>query len=173
MIRAVVRRALLVALLLGAYVYGWRPYGRPASVHALAAPLLRSVVAGAPRPWEVRPRPGGHRLTLAAGDGAPSIGWTAPAGVRFLLPALGVALLAPRRPYWLVLWGGHLLLGGLGLLFLCLGVTTGAFWFLLYDGLTQYLVDAFSLGVAAWAVIVDTDLASPLTSTAPPADTGS
>jgi hypothetical protein len=158
MIRALALRALLVASLLGAYVYGWSPYGRTATSRAGAVALQRAI-ATTSAAWSVRVGPEGHRLTLQSSSESRSVGWTAPAGVRFLLPALGVALLAPRRPYWLWLWGGHLVLGALGIALLCLGVATGEVWFVLYDGLTQYLVDAFSLGVAAWAVVVEYNLA--------------
>ena len=162
MIRALVVRALLVAFLLGGYVYVWRPYGRTAAVHSVAVPFLRSVTEASPGGWTVRPRPGGRRLTLLADSDNLSFGWTAPAGVRFLLPAVGLALVAPRRLYWLLLWGGHVALGALGIGLLGLGATTGSAWFVLYDALTRYLVDAFSLGVAAWAVAVEFDLGPPV-----------
>lgn len=158
MIRALALRAFLVVFLLGAYVYAWAPYGRTAATMAGAAALRRAVPDSHPQ-WSVQIRPEGHRLTLQSPSASRSIGWTAPAGVRFLLPALGVVLLGPRRLYWLYLWEGHLVLGALGIFFLALGVATGAFWFVLYDALTQYLVDAFSIGVAAGAVIAEYDLA--------------
>lgn len=158
MVRALAVRALLVAALLGGYFYAWRPYGRTAATQFGGVPLLQATAGASPDGWTVRARPGGRRLTLQAPSGDRSFRWTAPAGVRFLLPALGVALLAPRRLYWLLLWGGHVALGALGLALLCLGVATGEAWFVLYDALTRYLVDAFSLGVAAWAVAVELDL---------------
>jgi len=159
MARALALRALLVAALVGAYVYAWRPYGRAAVVRSGAIPILRATAGGSPNGWTVQARPGGRRLTLRAPAGGRSFRWTAPAGVRFLLPALGVALLAPHRLYWLLLWGGHVALGALGLGLLCLGVAGSGAGFVLYDVLTRYLVDAFGLGVAAWAVVVELDLA--------------
>lgn len=36
---------------------------------------------------------------------------------------------------------------------MCLGIAGSGAGFVLYDMLTQSLVDAFSLGVAAWAVV--------------------
>ena len=161
LVRAFAARALLVGVLLGAYFYGWRPYGRTVAVQSVAVPLLRTVTGESPEGWTVRSRPGGRRLTLRTPSGDRSFGWTAPAGARFLLPALGLALVAPRRPYWGLLWGGHLALGALGLALLSLGVGVGDAWFVLYDALTQYLVDAFSLGVAAWGVVVEFDLRPP------------
>lgn len=158
LMRALAIRTLLVGVLLGAYFYGWRPYGRTAAVQSVAAPLLRTVTGESSKGWTVQSHPGGRRLTLRSPSGDRSFGWTAPAGVRFLLPALGLALVAPRRLYWLLLWSGHVALGVLGLALLYVGVGTGDAWFVLYDALTQYLVDAFSLGVAAWAVVVEFDL---------------
>ena len=161
MIRALAVRALLVAALVGLYACVWRPYGRTAAVHSGAVPILRATAGEPPNGWTVQARPGGRRLALRGPAVDRSISWTAPAGVRFLLPALGVALLAPRRPYWLLLWGGHVALGALGLGLLCLGVAGSGVGFVLYDVLTRYLIDAFSLGVAAWAVIAECDLGPP------------
>lgn len=168
MIRALALRVLLAGFLLGTYLYAWSPYGRTAAMRASAA-VLHRVDAGTSSSWSIRVRPEGHRLTLQPPSESRSYGWTAPAGVRFLLPALGVALLAPRRLYWLGLWAGHLALGALGIALLCLGVTAGEWWFVLYDGLVQYFVDAFSLGVATWAVIAEYNLAPALFADEPPA----
>ena len=157
MARALALRVLLAGLLLGAYFYAWRPYGRTTAVRSVAVPLCRAATAASAGSWTVRARPGRRRLLLRSPSGDRSLGWTAPAGVRFLLPALGLVLVAPRRLYWLGLWGGHVVLGTLGLALLCLGMVAGDGWLVLYDALTQYLVDAFSLGVAAWAVAVECD----------------
>ena len=140
MIRALAVRALLVVALVGTYAYAWRPYGRTAAVHSGAVPILRATAGGSPNGCTVQARPGGRRLVLRTSTGDRSFGWTAPAGVRFLLPALGVALLAPRRLYWLLLWGGHVALGALGLGLLCLGIAGSGIGFVLYDVLTRYLV---------------------------------
>jgi hypothetical protein len=57
----------------------------------------------------------------------------APAGVRFLLPALILILAAPRRPYWLAFWAGHLLVSAF---------ITLSWWFALQDvGAGVYLAD--------------------------------
>ena len=59
-------------------------------------------------------------------------------------------------PYWLYrlcLWGLHQALETPGLGLLCLGIADSGAGFVLYDMLTQSLVDAFSLGVAARAVV--------------------
>jgi len=164
--RAFVLRMALAALLLLAYLYVWRPYGRPAAVRAVAAPLLGRVAEQAPGRWDVRPAPRRLLLRNVAQGAAPaasapekrSFRWTAPAGVRFLLPALGLMLAAPRRLYWLYLWGGHVALGGLGIGLLGLGMVGGGAWFAAYDVLTRYLIDAFSLGLAAGAVVTEFDL---------------
>jgi hypothetical protein len=69
----------------------------------------------------------------------------APAGVRFLLPALILVLAAPRRPYWLAFWAGHLLVSAfitLSWWFALQGVGAGVY----VAGFTDtYLLDAYSL----------------------------
>jgi hypothetical protein len=69
----------------------------------------------------------------------------APAGVRFLLPALILILAAPRRPYWLAFWAGHLLVSAfitLNWWFALQGVGAGVY---LADFANGYLVMVYSL----------------------------
>ena len=155
--RAAALRAVLTSLLLGLYLYGWSPYGRTAFTRHVAAPALS---AAASPDWTVTVRDGGQRLTLSSASR--SIGATAPAGVRFLLPALGLVLLAPKKLYWLGLWGGHVVLGLLGLGFLVMGLWELSVGFALHDATTTYLLDALSLGVAVLAVHSELDLTQPL-----------
>jgi hypothetical protein len=157
-------RVLSCALLFGLYLYVWSPYGRPAVLQHVGAPLLERVAAPS---WTVAVTPDAHRLSLSPPPSAPSlvpssstqsIRHTAPAGVRFLLPALGLVLLAPGRLYWLALWGGHVALGLLDLGFLTLGVAGLSFGFVLHDFTTAYLIDALSLAAIVLAMHHELDL---------------
>jgi len=168
--RAVGLRVLSCALLFGLYLYVWSPYGRTAVLHHVGAPLLEWVASPA---WTVTVAPDAHRLalspppsagTLIPSSSTQSIGLTAPAGVRFLLPALGLVLLAPGRLYWIGLWGGHVALGGLALGFLALGVAAHPIGFVLHDFTTAYLVDAFSLAAIVLAMHYELDLTQSLSS---------
>ena len=163
--RAVGLRILSCALLFGLYLYVWSPYGRPAVLQRVEAPLLERVASPS---WTITVAPDAHRLSLSPPSSAPSpvpsasprsIRRTAPAGVRFLLPALGLVLLAPGRLYWLALWGGHVALGLLGLGFLVLGVAGLPVGFVLHDFTTAYLIDAFSLAAIVLAMHHELDLA--------------
>jgi len=77
------------------------------------------------------------------------------AGRNFLLSAFFSPSCFPYWLYRLCLWGLHQALETPGLGLLCLGIAGSGAGFVLYDMLTQSLVDAFSLGVAAWAVVVE------------------
>ena len=153
--RAALVRILLVSVVLGLYVYAWSPYGRTAYIQYVAIPTLTETASG---DWAVEVRADEHHLTLASDSSSRSIGVTAPAGLRFLLPALGLVVLAPRKLYWIGLWGGHVALGLWGLGTLMLGLWAVPLGFVLYDASTAYLLDAFSLGVAVFAVHAELDL---------------
>ncbi|MCS4188228.1 hypothetical protein [Salinibacter ruber] len=87
-------------------------------------------------------------MALRSASGDRTVSHTAPARVRFLLPALFLALVAPRRPYWLYLWAGHCGLALLSLAALALGLWGVAVGFAVHAVASRYLVDAFGLGVA-------------------------
>jgi hypothetical protein len=87
-----------------------------------------------------------HIVVLrSANDG--SFSYTAPAGVKFLLPGLFLLFIAPTRPFLGAFFAGHLALGGL-----TLGLATAAFAGLpgglgLAGFVQSYGVDAFGLAV--------------------------
>lgn len=151
-------RLLLGAALLGIYFYVWGPHGRAAYLQSVARPVL---TATAPTSWTVSPKDTGPRLSLQSPAPGRSVTLTSPAGVRFLLPALGLVLLTPSRLYWLWLWMGHIALGLVGLGALAIGLQGLSGGFMLYDMTTSYLVDAFSLGVSVLAVHAEFDLKAP------------
>ena len=97
-------------------------------------------------------------MALRSASGDRTVSHTAPAGVRFLLPALFPPVVAPRRPYWLVLWAGHYGLALLSLAALALGLWGVAAGFAVHAVASRYLVDAFGLGVAVIGTVRVFDL---------------
>jgi hypothetical protein len=76
-----------------------------------------------------------------------STGYTAPAGVKFLLPAGFLILVAPKRPRLRSFFAGHLLLGALGLGLLAGGVAGLPGGLGLSRFVQTYGVDTYSLAV--------------------------
>ena len=153
------KRLGVAGLLLGTYFTVWTTTVRTAYVTHVARPLLQ---AAAPASWSIETGGGGRALYLQQSSGHRGAGHTAPAGVRFLLPALLLVFIAPDRLYWLALWTGHCLLGLLSLAMLAAGCAGLGVGFTVNDFVTQYLVDAFSLGVAVVGVVREFELGLPL-----------
>ncbi|HYE94774.1 MAG TPA: hypothetical protein VD962_01080 [Rubricoccaceae bacterium] len=132
----IVAGGLFLALFFGI----WQPARSALAVHVVAPTL--TALTGTPvepvdKPPSVRTRSLPEARTFSI-----------PAGLHFLLPGLLLVIVAPRRPYWLVLWGLLLALGlvmlgafGLGLA----GVPGG---FVAHGFLHVYVVPAASLGAA-------------------------
>jgi hypothetical protein len=135
-------RAALAGLLLAAYLWGWTP-ARTAWVEHGAAPLLTMV---SPPDAAVTARPAAHivRVTPADGD---AMTYTAPAGVKFLLPGLFLILIAPARPRLGAFFGGHLGLGALALGLAAAGLAGLPGGLGLAGFVQTYGVDAYSLAV--------------------------
>ena len=104
--RSVSLRLVLVGLLLGVYATAWRP-ARTWIATDIIAPTLRTA---SPPGW-VTSR--GVSVFVQRPDTSTSAHFRTPAGLLFLLPALGLILLSPRRPYWLYLWAYQLLFGSM------------------------------------------------------------
>ena len=77
----------------------------------------------------------------------------APAGVKFLLPALFLVVLAPGRLYWLAFGAGHLAFGALELGSGIVLVHAPAYGEPLLRFVQSYATDAYSLGVPALVLI--------------------
>ncbi|MCS3827470.1 hypothetical protein GGP85_002940 [Salinibacter ruber] len=137
----------LAGLLLGLYFTAWGTTVRSAYIAHVARPVLETALP-APDAWTLHTAGNGRVVALRSASGDRTVSHTAPAGVRFLLPALFLAVVAPRRPYWLVLWAGHCGLALLSLAALALGLWGVAAGFAVHAVASRYLVDAFSLGVA-------------------------
>lgn len=136
-----IHRLVLGGLLLTAYLSAWTP-ARTAWTEHSAALLTRAT----PAETTVSPRLSAHRIRLSSTDG-PSTRYTAPAGVKFLLPALFLLLIAPTRPRLAVFFAGHLLLGALALGLLTAGTAGLPAGLGLARFVQTYGVDAYSLAV--------------------------
>jgi hypothetical protein len=77
----------------------------------------------------------------------------APAGVPFLLPALFLCILAPRRPVWLFFLLGHVGMSGLVVISWAVALQDSGMAIHVAQALGSYGIDAYSLMVPAlvWA----------------------
>lgn len=135
-------RTVLAGLLLTAYLYAWTPL-RTAWIEHGATPLLNA--ATGPH-VTVSARPKAHVLALRSATGS-AASYTAPAGVKFLLPGLFLLVIAPSRPRLGLFFAGHLALGGLALGLLAAGGAGFPGGFPLADFVQSYGVDTFGLAV--------------------------
>jgi len=136
-----IHRLVLGGLLLAAYLFAWTPARTAWTEHGAA--LLVHVV---PAETTVSARPATHTIRLSSADGR-STTYTAPAGVKFLLPGLFLLLIAPARPRLVPFFVGHLLLGALALGLLMVGSVSLPGGFGLARFVQTYGVDAYSLAV--------------------------
>ena len=140
-------RAVLVVLLLAAYLWAWTPARTAWTEHA--ADLLRHA---SPAETTVTARPLAHTIRVTPRDAPPSK-HTAPAGIKFLLPGLFLLLLAPTRPRLAVFFAGHLALGGLALALLAAGLNGILGGRLLARFAQTYGTDAYSLAVPVFVFV--------------------
>ena len=134
-------RTVLAGLLLATYLFAWTPV-RTAWTRTAASVLD----ATAPAETNVSSRPRAHVVRVQPEAGS-AFSYTAPAGVKFLLPGLFLVLIAPTRPLLGTFFAGHLALGGLTLGFAAAalaGLPGG-------DGLARFVQ---SYGVDAYSLIV-------------------
>lgn len=143
-----VHRVVLASLLLVAYLYAWTP-ARTAWVAYGAGPLLEQVAKEARERTRVTVRPDAQTLRVERANGQAG-GHAAPAGVKFLLPALILVGARPQRPGLWHFLGGHVLLGALVVSLLAGGAVGGAGAMGVADFVESYVVDAYSLGMAVF-----------------------
>jgi hypothetical protein len=134
-------RTVLAGLLLTAYLFAWTP-ARTAWTRAAATVLDVT----APTATEVTARPDAHVVSLQP-ENKPSFAYTAPAGVKFLLPGLFLALIVPSRPLLGTFFAGHLALGSLTLGFAAAALAGMPGGLNLAVFVQTYGVDAYSLAV--------------------------
>lgn len=135
-------RAVLGGLLLIAYLYAWTP-ARTAWVEHAAAPLLTCATGNEA---DVSLRPAAHTVRVQLTE-THSVGYQAPAGIKFLLPALFLIVIAPARPRLGMFFAGHLGLGALALALLASGTGGLPGSIPLARFVQTYGVDAYSLAV--------------------------
>lgn len=135
-----------MALLVLAYVFAWSPARDVLMIHG-ASPVVEAACSTGTCE---QVRTSQHAVTVKATADGPWVSIDPPAGVRFLLPALFILAIAPRSPYWLYFFGGHVTLTVLTLLLVYLGVAAGPLSVLyIARFISSYLLDAYSLAVPA------------------------
>lgn len=140
-----IHRMVLVGLLFGAYELAWRP-ARSVWISHGAKPILERVldISGQQRAMTVR---SGTRSLYVETTGTMIFQYTAPGGIKFLLPGLFLLIIAPQHPRIGAFFMGHIALGLLTLLLLSAetaGITASA---QIADFVQTYGVDAYSLTV--------------------------
>lgn len=144
-VSAWIHRMVLVGLLVVAYELAWSPT-RSVWISHGAAPLLERVLDVTDQQRAMTVRSTARTLYIET-TGEMIFRYTAPAGIKFLLPGLFLLIIAPRHPRIGVFFAGHLVLGLLTLLLLSgetAGMTGNA---QIADFIQSYGVDAYSLTV--------------------------
>ena len=150
--------AVLGAGLLLLYFSAWRP-ARALLTQHVVHPLFTSIETERADTFQYSFARGALRVGLRSSR--PSINapnYHAPAGGDFLLPALILVLLFPYRPYWVYLWGFHLVVGALFLGLLAVGIAWSDAAFALQHFLEHYLAQALSLSAPLLALAYERDV---------------
>jgi hypothetical protein len=140
---SLLKRGVFVALLLLAYVYAWRPARAWVTSHIIH-PTLASLET---------PRAAQYQVTAsylsvdvrASSGGGRSVALRPTAGLLFVLPAVFLLLLFPNEPYWIYLFGYHLVLGTCMVGAVTIGVGWADWGFAVYQFLIGYILKATSL----------------------------
>ena len=153
---------VMAVILVLAYAYAWNP-ARTAAVRHVAYPLIKQSAAEGGRARLQARRvffhaPGEGSAATRMAEGRTTKTYHPPVGVRFLIGALLLVVLFPFRPYWVVLWGLHLLLAAALLAAFSMGATGRGWGFGLYHFLHTYIVPAVSFGMPAVAYVRERDL---------------
>lgn len=138
-----------------AYVALWNPL-RGAWTQHVARPLASLSSEHGARGLAVVPTGvNAHTLRVVEQATGESLarGYTAPAGLLFIVPALGLALCFPRRGYWLYVLGGHLLVGALALVAFVLGVGPWPYGLVVQRFAETTLAEVVSLAVPLLALV--------------------
>jgi len=118
----------------------WQPI-RTVLATKVVHPLVRIATD---EPTEAVTSPPSVRVTLVDREVAYSI----PGGIHLLIPGLLLVALAPRKPYWLVLWVTLLGMGLILLFLFFLGLAGFGTSFVIGDFIRGYVVPPVSLGLA-------------------------
>ncbi|MFN3597242.1 MAG: hypothetical protein ACK41D_08220 [Rubricoccaceae bacterium] len=141
-------RGLVLCLSLAlAYVALWNPL-RGALTQYAVRPAATLMAARWERDLAVVPTDANahtlHVVRARTGERLPR-GYTAPAGLLFVVPALGLALLFPRRRHWVYLLGAHLVLGAAALAAFMLGMGPWPYGLVVQRFVETTLAEALSL----------------------------
>jgi hypothetical protein len=139
-------RSSLMTLLVAVYVFAWSPARDAYMVHGAGA-AMKSVCASEAC---AQVRTSRNAVTVKANEDGQPVSIDAPAGVRFLLPALFILAIAPRSPYWLYFFGGHVALTTftVGLAYVGIAGSSPVTLYLARFA-SGYLLDGYSLTVPA------------------------
>jgi hypothetical protein len=143
-------RAGLAAALVGVYVVAGRP-ARVMLTERVALPALRAVDTQRAASFSVE-RAGRLMIRMRRDENDAPSGFRAPAGTLWLVPAMMLIALCPRRPYWAYLWLLHLGLGLLSVAALAAGLAWGDAGFVANGFLRAYAIPAvsFAAPVLMW-----------------------
>ena len=110
----------MAVLLLLVHLTAWR-VTRNAFVTHVAYPLVAAIDTERAATFALDATSFDRTITAARAGGEEEV-YRAPANMGYLLAALVLIAVFPRRPYWFWLWLVHLVLGGLALAAFALGV---------------------------------------------------
>jgi hypothetical protein len=143
---------VLAACLFAAYLTVWQPV-RTVMLTGVANPVLQQVALGSPDA-SVHLNRSAQVLRIRYGpERGDRTSVPAPAGVPFLLPALFLCILAPRRPVWLFFLLGHVGMSGLVVISWAVALQGSGVAIHVAQALGSYGIDAYSLMIPAlvWA----------------------
>lgn len=138
-----VHRGVLVVLLFGAYQLAWTPARSTWITHG-AAPLLERTQHLTGQQRAITIRPAAKSLYIQTSTET-IFRYTAPAGIKFLLPGLFLLVIAPRQSWIGLFFGGHLIISILTLLLLSADTAGLVGPARIADFVQIYGVDAYSL----------------------------
>lgn len=137
------RVALAFGLVVG-HAWVWQPI-REVVAALVAGPLLRWVASDAVVSAVVVPA--GARYVELLRVGGQSVTYDVPGGLFFLIPGVFLALVAPRRWYWLMLLVALLGLGVLDFLAVVAGAAWGHAGFVAHEFVRHYMIRPLSIGI--------------------------
>lgn len=140
------RRAAIVLLFSVFFFVAWQPLRQAAAVY-VASPVLTWIASTGDTISHVSVRPKPPTVFLEFPDGREHVEVAIPAGLYYFLPAVFLLLVAPRKPYWLVLLLIALALGVLEFLFAVTGVLGLGFGFTAHEFVQRHLVKPMSIAI--------------------------
>ena len=145
-------RLTLMALLVVSYFTLWQPV-RTGWTQSFVYPVLAEIATTSDAHHVVL---GGRSVTIvhksASGEPTQYV-ISPPAGVKFLLPALFIIAVAPKRPDGLYFFAGHFAFSVLITITFAASIADGAILGAVGRGIQVYVVDAYSLAIPIFSYI--------------------